>query len=738
MSEALFNRRRSDQKTNDFLSGQSQMAAAIRAFDWSWNSLGPTKDWPRWLKTAVQTMLTSRYPMFLACGPDLLLLHNDGYVPLLGQRQAEALGSPMKTLWTENWDKIGPQMKQALEGSTVWNEEFSLVSDRNGFPEECFFTYSLSPIRNDEGGVGGVLGVCREDTLQALARRRFHTLRDLAEMLTVENNTVDAVCSAAAYVLRDNGYDLPFSFIYLLDKDKQTASLKGVTGLDEGHPACPSRVALTPREGEMSPWPFAEITEVKKATVVDHLAQRLGPLPCGPWPNWPHTAVVLPLLTNKGDVTGFLVAATSPRLVYNDDYLGFLQLITQTIAHGIANARANEEEKQLINKEAQLHQASKLESVGRLAGGVAHDFNNLITGIIGISEEIKGRFADDPATCQDIDQIIQASKRAFDVTKQLLAFARRQVVQPIVLDVNVTVMEVNKLLQQLLGEDIKIQLELSKVSRIKIDRGHFDQILLNLAVNARDAMPDGGTLIIRTTNVALSGDQTTGDGHFDVTPGSYVLMEVIDNGIGMNPQALSHLFEPFYTTKERAKGAGLGLSMIYGIVKQSGGDIQVKTEPGKGTAFSIYLPATSELRDKKDLTGPTAPSVMGRETILVVEDEDIVRRVVVKKLTQNGCTVLEAPDGKSACDLVLKYPGRIDLVLTDVVMPEMNGRQVADRIRETHPDVAVLFMSGYPEEVIAHRGVLEPGIAFIEKSEVSGSRMIEKVRDVLKKHRSSL
>ncbi len=398
-------------------------------------------------------------------------------------------------------------------------------------------------------------------------------------------------------------------------------------------------------------------------------------------------------------------------------------------------ARSNEELEERVKKRTQelahsqsaLHQAQKLEAIGQLAGGVAHDFNNLITGILGMSEELKESLPLEDARREDVAEIIKAANRAFAVTRQLLAFGRRTVTQPRVVEPKLIVTELHKLLLRVLHEDIDIRLNLGETGRIRIDPGQFEQILMNLAINARDAMPKGGTLTLETADVILE-DGDVGR-HFQVPAGPYVMVKVSDSGHGMTPEVMSHMFEPFFTTKEKERGTGLGLATVYGIVKQSGGDIHVYSDPGFGTSFKIYFPVVkAEVLVPPD--SAVDPSPRGHESILVVEDEDIVRRVVVKRLRQEGYSVVEARNGQEAVQSVTSGALQVDLIITDVVMPGMTGKEVIEKIRQLRPDIPALYMSGYPEDIIAHRGELVPGIDFIEKGDLS-SGLSPKVRQML-------
>jgi len=376
---------------------------------------------------------------------------------------------------------------------------------------------------------------------------------------------------------------------------------------------------------------------------------------------------------------------------------------------------------ELRKKDEELYQARKLEAVGRLAGGVAHDFNNLITGIAGIAEELKETLPIGDPRHHDLSEMVQATQRAFSLIRQLLAFGRRQITHPQTVNINSVIRNFSSLLQRLIGEDIQMQMQLGDIRLVKIDPNHLEQVLMNLLLNARDAMPQGGSILIRTATVDLSADDSSASTGAASRP-PRVLIEISDTGCGMDEETITHIFEPFFTTKLKEKGNGLGLATVYGVIKQNGGEILVDSRPGTGTTFQILLPIETEgvlVKDEafeSNEPARTEPSSVVSKTILVVEDEDIVRRVLVRRLRQAGYRVLEAGDGKQALKLNEEHGASIDLVITDVVMPEMNGRDVVAHIHRQNPGVSVLYISGYPEEIIARRGVLEPGINFMEKS----------------------
>jgi PAS domain S-box-containing protein len=376
----------------------------------------------------------------------------------------------------------------------------------------------------------------------------------------------------------------------------------------------------------------------------------------------------------------------------------------------------------------QFQHAQKMESIGRLAAGVAHDFNNVLTAIIGGVQLVALEHDPDDPVLERLREIERAGERGAALTHQLLAFSRKQVLRPRVLALNAVMEESTKMLRRLLGEDIRLVTVLDpELGRVKVDPGQIDQIVLNLAVNARDAMPQGGQLVLETRNVVLDDERLQRE--LALPPGPYVMLTVRDTGVGMDATTLSRIFEPFFTTKEHGKGTGLGLSTVYGIVKQSGGSISVESAPAHGTRLTVYLPRVDAPLDAEDLDADTAPVEPSR-TLLVVEDEDMVRTVACDALRRFGYQVLEAADGAEALEVCEQHPGPIALMLTDVVIPQMSGRELATRARRLRPDLRVVYMSGYTHDVI-DPGSLGPGTFFLQKP-FTLSALARKVHEVLR------
>src|SRR5438132_1216171 len=411
-----------------------------------------------------------------------------------------------------------------------------------------------------------------------------------------------------------------------------------------------------------------------------------------------------------------ITVEANTKLVYQDG----VAIGVQGIARDIT------ERKQL---EDQLRQSQKMEAIGQLAGGVAHDFNNLLTAINGYSRLALQRMNGNDPIRGYLEEIKKAGDRAANLTRQLLAFGRKQILQPLALNLNGVVKDMNNMLRRLIGEDIVLAAKLDPpLKKIKADPGQIEQILVNLVVNARDAMPQGGNLTIETANVERREEYTSK--HVGVRPGNYAMLAISDTGVGMNEETQARIFDPFFTKKEKDKGTGLGLSKVYGIVKQIGGNIWVYSEPGHGTTFKIYLPQLESPATQTEIETKEEDVPRGSETILLVEDEDVIRELARQLLEQAGYHVLEARGGEEAVHLSTEHSGAIDLLPTDVVMPKASAKEIANLITSIRPDLRVLFMSGYTDEAIVHHGALDSGVEFIQKPFTPAS-LARKVREVL-------
>jgi PAS domain S-box-containing protein len=411
---------------------------------------------------------------------------------------------------------------------------------------------------------------------------------------------------------------------------------------------------------------------------------------------------------------------------FNDRSIGRITINGETIIEGISTDIT---ERRLL--EEQLRQSQKMEAIGTLAGGVAHDFNNILTTIIGNAELVLDELDEKSTLYGMIEQTIKAGERAAVLTRQLLTFSRKQIVQPRIIDLNDILKDMEKMISRLIGEDIDLLfLQMPGLWRVAADPGQIEQIIMNLSINARDAMPTGGRLTIETSNIELDSSYFCNHGVNEEQTGPYVMLAVSDTGIGMVKEIQDHIFEPFFTTKEIGKGTGLGLSTVYGIVKQNKGFIWVYSEPGQGSVFKIYLPRVegdveSEKKEKSPATGPA-----GSETILLVEDDESLQKLVQIVLEQNGYKILKAINGEDALRVAEAYEGPIDMIITDVVMPRIGGRELIKRLQPLYPDVKVIYMSGHTDRTIAHHGLLETGLNFIQKP-FSIRELAQKVREIL-------
>jgi two-component system sensor histidine kinase EvgS len=460
------------------------------------------------------------------------------------------------------------------------------------------------------------------------------------------------------------------------------------------------------------------IREITHLDDVDRTEQRLAQLLSGELPS---CAMEKRYLRKDGGVIWVNLTASLLRSPSGDP-LHFIALVQD-----ITGQKRAEDERR--NLERQLLQAQKMESVGRLAGGVAHDLNNHLTVINGYCAMLLDEMGPGDPLREPVGEILLAGNRAAALTQQLMAFSRKQVAEPRVISLNDVVAEAGKMLSRLIGEDIEIITRLDpSLGSVMADPSQMNQVLMNLAVNARDAMPEGGRIVIETLNTDL--DEGYAAQHAGVEAGPYVLLSITDTGAGMTQEVMEHIFEPFFTTKGTGAGTGLGLPTVYGIVKQSGGWIWVYSEPGKGSTFKVYFPRAGGAPEPLPAPVAAAETPRGTETVLVVEDQTEVRRLTLAVLKSQGYRLLEAPNGSEALSLCERDPGPIHLLITDVVMPGMTGRELATRLLALRPSLKILYISGYTANVIAHEGLLDPGVAYLPKP-FSPAQLTAKVREVL-------
>lgn len=581
-----------------------------------------------------------------------------------------------------------------------------------------------------------------EDTARELVRLRdrlrvlSEVTRCFAEATTDYQRLLESIARSVAETIRDS------CTVFLIDPQQ------GSLGLSAMHAADPEVLRVLKqdfgtRKLSMTEQPaVAERLQRGEAILVPRLAGRENTPEQSRWQDklGLHSTLVVPLRV-QGRFLGILTLGRfRPEAPpFDEDDVELAQNLADHASLAIENARlyanaadahrdAERAEQRRDSLEQQLRQAQKLEAIGRLAGGIAHDFNNLLSIVLGYSEDLLSDLPDGSSMRPDLLEIQLAANRAAQLTRQLLMFSRQQVVEPKVLDLNEVLEDMQRMLARVLGEQLElVVLPGTGLGRIRADRGNIEQVIMNLAVNARDAMSGSGRLTIETSNATVDEDFVRQ--HFGAKPGHYVFLGVTDTGTGMDAETRQQIFEPFFSTKERGKGTGLGLSTVLGIVQQAGGGVWVYSEPGHGTAFKIYLPRVEAELDATP-SPDSAADLRGTETLLLVEDEQAVREVARRILERHGYTVLAAQSPADALSLGKSHAGPIDLLLTDVVMPQMTGTGLAERLLALRPAIKVLYMSGYTDGSIGAQGVLEDGTAFVQKPFTS-ELLSRKVRSAL-------
>ncbi|GBE27945.1 blue-light-activated protein [bacterium BMS3Bbin03] len=589
---------------------------------------------------------------------------NPGAEKLTGWIEKDAVGKRLESVFQiineeTRKEAENPVQKILREGRVVGLANHTLLISKNG--KEIPIADSGSPIKEDEGEIVGVVLVFSDQTKERKAQRAVQEAREFAESIVATIREPLIVLDAQLKVISANR---PFCKSFQVEE----AETVGKHIYDLGN----------------RQWDISRLRE---------LLENILPQ---------NTSFSDFKMEHDFENIGKRIMLLNARRIYRED--NKTQMILLSIEDITENSRLEE----------QYRQAQKLEAIGLLAGGVAHDFNNLLTVILGYGEVIfRSLHRDDPLR-QDVDKILNACDQGASLTRQLLAFSRKQTLQPKVLDLNRLLSNQQKLLRRLIGEDIEFVTAFADdLGRVKVDAGQIEQVVMNLVVNAKDAMPRGGKLIIETANVRLDEDYSKG--HLSVVPGPYVMLAITDTGTGMNKETQTKIFEPFYTTKEMGRGTGLGLSTVYGIVKQSGGHIWVYSEPDRGTTFKIYLPRTEDVTEAEVERAGEMQILGGAGHILVVEDEPAIRRLMGLQLESLGYQVTLASNGGEALLAVEEKDLKPDLLITDVVMPGMSGVVLFERLRKTQPDLKVLFMSGYTDNVIVHHGVLDQDTPFIQK-----------------------
>lgn len=639
------------------------------------------------------------------------LIANNAICRLLGYEQSELLTMGMNDIHPENeLAAVGKKFMQLALG------EETLAVDIPMLCRDGSVVYAdINGARVDLGGVACILGSFRDTTerRQSEAKighlnRVLRAIRNVNQLIVKTTSVDELIASACSLLVEGKSYT---SAIILLTDDKQLpiAHAEAGTNIDFRHfieeisqgklPACCHPAAT--RAG-------IQILRTRDSFCATCQLDSM----CIP----PQRMVTR--LDHQQKIYGFLIVSVAREIILDREEEELFSEVAGDLAYCLHNMRMNremirsEEEKKIL--EEQFFQAQKMEAVGRLAGGIAHDFNNMLSIIIGYATILEEEVMPTASSQEALSEIHDAAVRAKNLTRQLLAFSRKQILEMHIIDVNEVIDSFQKLLRRTLGEDIELRLTLSpEALTVKADASQLEQILLNLAVNARDAMPDGGILTLETALVTLDEEYLAA--HPGTSPGLHVMMAISDNGSGMDKEIQARIFEPFFTTKDLGKGTGLGLSTVYGVVQQHGGTIWISSEPGHGTTFKIYLPAVNDqVGAEENREGDQMPANHG-ETILVVEDEPSVRKLACQILRRSGFTVLESTDVGNAVDLAREHSQPIDLLLTDVVMPTLKGTEVFQRVSVFQPGIKVLYMSGYTDNVIAHHGVLDDGVQFLQK-----------------------
>ena len=712
----------------------TQMGAVLRATNWSITPFGAPEGWPTTLRTALGIALNSAFPVCIYWGPEFRLLYNDAFSPILGAKHPAAFGYAAREVWSEIWDVLDPMFHGVVtSGRAVHTVDGLLPMQRNGFVEECYFNYNVSPIYGEDGCIAGLFNSVIETTYRVVAERRARLLRALADRGATARTVVEA-CAHAAATTRSDPADLPFCLFYFIDPaDPSTAWLAASTGVPTGGPASPARIDLSDPEGF---WPVHAAARESRLVAVGDFAVRHGePLVLAPWPEPIATAFVAPIpdIARPDTLAGFMVAGASPRQPFDDAYRGFVKVAAGHVATAIGNARAFEAEKraaeelerrvaersaELERTQDALRQAQKMDAVGQLTGGIAHDFNNFLAGIVGSLELMRVRLARGQTDNLErhITAAMASARRAAALTHRLLAFSRRQPLDPRPVDANQLATSMEELLRRTIGPAHALEVATATgLWTTLCDPNQLESAILNLAINARDAMHGGGRLTIATANAQLDEADAAAPG--DVAVGQYVTVSITDTGTGMTPEVIARATEPFFTTKPLGEGTGLGLSMVYGFAKQSEGHFRIDSEVGRGTTVRIYLPrhhGAIEPEVPAAAVARAGPSLSSGETVLVVEDEPVIRDLIVELVHDLGFRALAAADGPAGLK-VLQSPEPIDLLVTDVGLPGLDGRQLADQARLTRPTLKVLFITGYAMSATLANGFLDHRMALLTK-----------------------
>ncbi|MBB3996459.1 hybrid sensor histidine kinase/response regulator [Aureimonas pseudogalii] len=699
--------------------GAGETRALLASVDWASTPLGSRESWPAGLRIVVDSVIDSPVPKVLMWGRDPVMLYNDGYIDIAGGNHPRAFGASVREIWPEIWDWNRRIVEAGLEGQTQAFRNQQMVLHRNGAAETVFFDLFYTPIHDEGGAVGGVLCTVIENTEQVLAEQQLFRA----------NERFRAAVEIVHATIWTNGADGrmgPDQPGWGRLTGQSPAEYEGFGWADAVHP--------DDAPGTVTAW--NEAVADRRLFVHEHRLRRAD----GSW-GW-FAIRATPTLDENGAIrewVGVHTDITETRL-HEERLREHAAMLERQVRH---RERAEEQLRQLNETlenrvvaaieerrraEAALAQSQKLETVGKLTGGVAHDFNNLLQVVSGNLQLLAKDIAGNERAERRVQNAMAGVSRGSKLAAQLLAFGRRQALEPKVVNVTRFVRGMDDMLRRAIGERVEIETVVSGgLWNTFIDPGQIENALLNLAINARDAMDGQGKLTIELGNASLDDDYART--HAEVTPGQYVMLAVSDTGSGMSPAIIERVFEPFFSTKAEGKGSGLGLSMVYGFVKQSGGHVKIYSEVGHGTTIKLYLPRAVEAEDV-EVAVDTGPISGGTETVLVVEDDHEVRATVVEMLSDLGYRVLKAVDAQSALNVV-ESGIAIDLLFTDVVMPgTLKSPELARKTRERLPQVAVLFTSGYTENSIVHGGRLDAGVQLLSKP-YTREALARKVRHVL-------
>ncbi|OWQ85698.1 hypothetical protein CDN99_21715 [Roseateles aquatilis] len=708
--------------------------------DWAGSALGSPLHWPRPLRAAVSLMLDSQVPMWLGWGPSLSMVYNEPYARMLGQKHPAALGAPLSEVWAEIWSDVGDLVATTMAGQALYREDMPLVVRRDGQDRQAWFTFSYSPLRDDDGVIRGLICTVWETTEKVLALRRVAESEAALRQLVAANERLDAqrreeaqaasARDAARHAMAERyRQEALASDAALRESERQFETL--FDRIDEGF--CVIEFFDGPH-GPLSDYVHvmanpAYAANAGIAGVVGQKVREMVPDEADAWvETYRHVLLSGEPIRFERELerTGRYLELAAFRVepVERRQVAVLFQDVTKR--HRAEKAlrelndtlerRVEDEVAHRLRAEEALRQAQKMEAVGQLTGGIAHDFNNMLAVVVSSLDLLGRKFlADNPGAMRYVDAARNGTKRAAQLTQRLLAFSRQQPLKPEAVNANKLVAGMSDLLRHSLGGAVRLETVLAGgLWRTHVDPNQLENAILNLAVNGRDAMPDGGHLTIETANSHL--DERYASEHVGLVSGQYVMVAVTDTGSGMPPEVVAKAFDPFFTTKEVGRGTGLGLSQVYGFVKQSGGHVKIYSELGQGTTVKLYFPRhlSETERDAQSDLVPDVPIGQGNEAVLVVEDEDAVRLLSVDSLRELGYRVFEADGAEAALQVLDAHPD-IDLLFTDIVMPGVNGRKLADEAQRRRPDLKVLFTTGYTRNAVVHNGVLDAGVHLIGK-----------------------